>query len=270
MADVHNGRSWEGPVERGLWTYRVSLHAVTHQGRALGCGDEAPYDKGYLEVWLPPTPEEAIEFALDRCGDLRIVGLESFDDWDQVGLVWGTNAYELPFLGESHDHKYEIDFRVQRRGQYTGDWETVGTFERVPAFEHRISWEGTSQPGLSVYRVAVDAVTVGDETVWCLGDLHWREIVVETPSVEERMEAQAERDILIREANRCAKEALTANISDEALPTVNKYVEAFVSGGIPEFYGVEANEELAGWTLTVCATVGNPETSWAILGLLGF
>ena len=107
-------------------------------------------------------------------------------------------------------------------------------------------------PGRSVYQVAVSAIHLGGQTFQCPGSLRWAETFVATPTAEERAQIEEERDILIAEATRCAKESLTRNLSDEAVPIIEAYIDRSIADEFSNGYRPDANEELVGITVTMC------------------
>lgn len=94
---------------------------------------------------------------------------------------------------------------------------------------------------------------------------------METLTVEEREMVEEERDILLAEALRCAKEAFGKNISEEARPIVNRYVEQVVM----EYTGNDPSE-VVGLTVMMCsladedgATGGAGWETFMLLDLFG-
>ena len=101
--------------------------------------------------------------------------------------------------------------------------------------------------------------------------MRWQEIDVDSPTLEERAQLEAEQEILIAEATRCAREAFISNISPEALPVVEKYVDELIAQWIPQDQGPWANAELASYTMLMCG-LGSGQGSgemgfWAMMFL---
>ena len=126
----------------------------------------------------------------------------------------------------------------------TGTWHFVAHVNR----DH--SWEGSAEPGRWVYRVAVSSITEEGQTFQCHGNQGWEEVGVKVPTEEELALAAAQREILHAEVTRCAKEGLTNNISDEALPIITSYIERTVAEQVAH---INDNDELAELTVTMCA-----------------
>ena len=277
VADVTNDHSWEGPAESGEWIYRVVAFSVTLQGQTMQC-PELLWVETYVSVVLPPTAEELAKLARTLCEDLEVIELEGGGEWDEAWLYWDTNASDLPELPESDSNylapfydEIGVSFQVQRRSENSVIWRSEEHLEVAPLWQGGSYWEGPAAPGKSVYRVAVSSISFMEQTFSCKAPLQYSETDVETPTEEERAEIQGEREVLIGEMTRCTKEALTRNISEEALPVIGKYVELLIEEEIGGDYGLEANSELA-YSAAMMCSLGSDEGagSWALLTLFGF
>ena len=265
VADVTGDRSWNGKGESGDWFYRVALYSVTHEGRTQECPGEPAWDGAHVSFYLPPTPEELAAFANDRCNDLEVVNLDGSGDWDYVWLSWDTNAHDLDLSTPSPIYAESlVNFRIEWRPAGTTGWRLAEQVDGGFLWDSGISWGGDSDPGRSVYRVAVSSITIGKQTVQCQGELRWAELPIKTPTAEERAQVETEREVLVAEATRCLQDALTSNISEAALPTVKKYLKRLVAEEIAGPKAVDGNDELAWWTLTVCS-MGSDESGAASL-----
>ncbi len=230
------------------------------------------WDGAHVSFFLPPTPEELAAFANDRCNDLEVVNLDGSGDWDYVWLNWDTNAHDLSAPGPIYEESL-VNFRIEWRLAGTTEWRLTEQVDGGFLWDSGISWEGEAEPGRSVYRVAVSSITIGAQTVQCQGELRWAELPIETPTAEERAQIEMEREVLVAEATRCLQDALADNISEAALPTVQKYLERLVAEEIAGPHGVDGNDELAWWTLTVCSMgsdEGGAGSLWWLMLFGGF
>ena len=96
-------------------------------------------------------------------------------------------------------------------------------------------WHGAAETGEWVYWVAASYVETGGQAADCPYGLPVTATVeVHIPTAEEAALREERREILIAEMTRCAKRNLTANISDDALPIINEYVENIIAGQVEE------------------------------------
>ena len=275
--DVTNEHTWEGPAEAGDWLYRVGPFSVTHQGQTMRCPGEPAWVETYVSIVVPPTAEELAKFAKNLCEGLEVIDLDGYGEWDETWLYWDTNAHDLAESEEFYElfpiyEEYGLNFRIQWRPKNSVTWRSdEQVYHDRFWWDGGFDWEGAAEPGKSVYRVAVSSINIGGETVPCKAPLQYTEIDVETPSEEERAEIQEDREVLIGEMGRCAREALTRNISEEALPVVGKYVELLIEEEVGSDYGQDANFDLASLTTMMCA-LGSDEgsSSWFLFTLFGF
>lgn len=275
VENVKELQFWQGKSEDGgHWTYRVKVYAVSLGDRTMRCVD--PYISEEIQFYIryPLTAEEVADFRQRVCSELEIIHIEGSADWNWVSLHWETNATEQEWFGHlvEHDTQLGLRYRVERQDDGEDTWQAVGSdavdFDLWAGFAG--AWEGDAGPGKTFYRVALVGIIVAAQVHPCQGGLHWSDVVtVQTPTVEERENVESERAILVAEATRCAQEAFTRNVSEEAVPIVHRYVEEMVVADVGQ-HGQDITE-LVGLTVTMCSlTGGNSDegTGWAVLMLL--
>ena len=268
VAAVTNDNWWAGPADPGQWIYRVAVSSITKNGQPLSCQGGLKWSQVVVAVPAPLTPDEFAEFAGSLCDQLVVHDLNAHLQEDTLQLNWYTSYYDGPYVGPRYDN-YDVVYRVERRPDQpdsdTGTWHFVAHVNR----DH--SWEGSAEPGRWVYRVAVSSITEEGQTFQCHGNQGWEEVGVKVPTEEELALAAAQREILHAEVTRCAKEALTNNISDEALPIITSYIERTVAEQVAD---IDDNDELAGFTVTMCVQGNgaddgaNAANLWLLLLLL--
>ena len=265
VVDVEGQTTWEGHGEsEGDWNYRIYLVAVEYMEAPHKCPlPVVLYSSIALQILA--SPEELENFVSGRCRDLKIIYLTGQAEWDRVSLDWETNEHTLPpdwrlFGG------YAPVFSVEGRTDGTVPWNDLATVVGLTL------WEGPAIPGRAFYRVAVSSVSVNGQAFPCQGGRKWTDVSVTASTVEERTKREYEREILIAEATRCARESLTANISEEALPIVEEFVDRLVAKAT-ERGDPEDNNELVGFTVTLCASASGDESAaalWSLLRLLDY
>ena len=234
VVDIDGDRFWKGKAEgNGEWLYRVRVLAVSLGDWIRKCDDPHLSEEAHFLVVQPPTAADVVELRGLICSEFKITYIEGYAEWDTAYLTWETNLTEDLQLGDSNIPidlfmDWRLNWRIDQQADGEDTWTTVGTevvdVELWPHFGG--FWEGETPPGTTSYRVALVGVTVAGQVYPCKGDVRWSEVVtVETLTSEEREMIDAERAILLSEAVRCAKEAFGKNISEEARPIVNRYVE---------------------------------------------
>ncbi len=265
VADVNGQTTWEGQEPPGDWNYRVHLLAVMHQGMTRKClGAITIYFVVHLPVLV--SPEDVTNFAKDQCERLEIIGLVGETTPETVMLNWVTNERILPPVQQAFGD-YAPNFGVER-SHGSGPW----TPEKV-TMPQATWWEGPAIPGRTLYRVTLLSITVGEQTFPCQGVLSRAEVLIVTPTLQARAEREREQAILAAEATRCAQEALTGNISAEALPAVNKFVDRLVARAVDRNTGSETNDGLVRFVVTLCASASGDEGAvalWSLLQLLDY
>ena len=263
--------TWEGTAESGEWIYRIALVEIALGGHRHPCPAPYLWDEVVQHLYLPPTEAEWAEHIPAICAGVEIVDLEGDGYWDDAELYWGIT---LEDLADSRFYEFGLDFAVEYRPEGGEEWSRDDLIGFSDHWATGYIWNGPALPGKVTYRVAVTGVNgVGmDEETFpfpCEGELRWREIDVVSPTLEERAQMEAEQEILLAEATRCAREAFVKNISPEALPVVEKYVDELIAQWIPQDQGPWANAELASYTIMMCG-LGSGQGSgemgyWALM-----
>ena len=220
----------------------------------------------------PLTPDEFHELVGSVCNAVEVRSLRADLDGDTLELDWRTSHYSGPHLGPRY-HGYEIGYRIERRREASNDAEA--NWDLVAEVTYRSRWSEPAEPGHWLYRVAVWAITKDGQTLQCEGTPDWREIAANVPTAAERAQAEAQRQVLLAEATRCAKVSLTANVAEEALPVVTAQIEAAVAERFAEKEGPEVLMELTELTLTLCSGASGSDegaselTPWIAVRLFG-
>ncbi len=256
VEDIKNRRFWKGRTEDGgEWSYRVRVLAVSLGDRTMNCVEPHVSNEAYFHIVQPLTTEETAELRQRICSEFEITYIEGAAEWDVASLHWETNVTSDEWFGVDSENYLDwgLRYRVERQVDGEDTWTIVGTevvdIELWPLFGG--AWEGDAEPGRSSYRVALAGITVAEQVHPCQGELRWSDVVtVETPTLTERAEREAERDILVAEALRCAKDAFTRNVSEEAAPIVQRYVEELVLGDAGQGHDPA---RLVGLTVTMCS-----------------
>ena len=274
VANVTDAHEWEGRIESGEWLYRMSLASVTHQGETTECpGGLAWAEEVYVSYFATPTAEELAEFARSLCRELEVVNLAGEGAYDDAYLYWDINANDIDFPSQSPLYEeFGVNFTIRWRPESSGTWRSAEHVTDHFWWDSGYSWDGEAPPGRSVYEVAVSSIRIGGQTVQCRAPLRWAQVSIETPTEAERAKAKADRQVLIAEATRCAKESLTRNISEAAQPIINEYVERLIEEEIADnhYYDRDANHELAAFTVMMCGTMESDGTSiWPFFLLFG-
>ena len=248
---------------------------VSSGDRIARCPKPLLWDITSLSIWLPLTRDEWESYAPTLCANLRITELEGYAYWDAAELYWEVELEEAEAPAFAHED-FGLGFAVEWQTAGEQDW-TAGALQGESwGWNQGHYWEGEASPGRSTYRVAVSGVNAGLDGQFsfpCSGELNWAFIDFDSPTLEERAELEAEQEILIAEATRCAREAFVSNISPEALPVVEKYVDELIAEWMPQSQGPEANAELASYTMLMCAMGPGQGTGeigyWAMMLLFG-
>ena len=198
----------------------------------------------------PLTPDEFLELAGSVCNAVEVRSLRAELDGDALELDWHTSYYSGPHLGPRY-RGYEIGCRIERRREASNGAEA--NWDLVAEVTYRSRWSGPADPGQWLYRVAVWSIAKDGQTLECEEEPDWREIPIHVPTAEERAQAEAQRQVLLTEATRCARASLTANVAEEALPVVTAQIEAAVAERFAENEGIESLMELTKLTLTLCS-----------------
>ena len=261
VVDVEGQTSWEKDGEpEGDWNYRIYLVAIEYRGEPHKCPFPITHFS-FIPLQIIASPEELQNFISGRCRDLEITYLTGQAEWDRVSLDWETNQYTLPpdwrlFGG------YAPVFSVEGRTGGTAPWDDLATVVGLT------SWEGPALPGRAFYRVAVSGVFVKEQTFPCQGERKWMDVSVTASTVEERTKREYEREILIAEATRCAREALTSNISEDTLPIIREFVDGLVAQAAERNPEPDNDDEFKGFVITVCASASGDESAAILLSLL--
>ena len=266
MVDVEGQTTWEEHGEpAGDWNYRIYLVAVEYMEVSHKCQPSVVrYSSIALQILA--SPEEIADFARGRCEHIQATTLEGQATWDRVSLRWYATDDDLPpnwrFFGW-----YSPVFSVEGRASGTMPWAALATVEGV------YEWEGPAIPGRAFYRVAVSDIIVSGQTFPCQGERMWVDVVVVAPTVEERTRKEYEREILIAEATRCAKEAFTRSVSEEALPFINEFVDRRLAKIADRSQGQEDSDELASLAVVACASARADEgvlNLWSLMSIFDY
>ncbi len=269
LGTVTGSFTWTGPLEVGEWIYQLSLVSIHAGGESLDCAEPLSYDSVFLRYEEPPTEEDLYRYAQTLCGDLVITNLEGIGYLEHTELYWDV---DLEHGGGDVFPAFVLAFDIEWRAQGEDAW----ALEELVAYDNRWDWDhywkGDAVPGIATFQVAVKAVGFGeDEIVWthCPGAPHFTGTEVENFTQEEREMFLAEREILRAEATRCAREALTQNLSPEALPVVEKYVDDLVAKSLSLDQDETDNTNLATYTMMFCSLRQGGATSgvdsWVLL-----
>ena len=257
VAAVTNDNWWAGPADPGQWIYRVAVFSITKNGQTLSCQGGLKWSKVVVAVPAPLTPDEFAEFAGSLCDQLVVHDLNAHLLEDTLQLNWYTSYYDDPYVGPRYDN-YDVVYRVERRPDQPDS-------DQCRRRTYWLIWQDR------VYVAHVNRATRGKVRQNRVdGFTEWRSPpsprkdkpsgVTETrggrrsASRFRRKRNSPWRQLNAKsctaEITRCAKEALTNNISDEALPIITSYIERTVAEQVAH---IDDLDELAGFTVTVCA-----------------
>lgn len=274
VATITGDFSWTGTKDVGEWVYQVSLTGIHAEGESLQCAVPLSWDSVVLRYSEPLTMEDLYRQTQARCAGLVITALEGHGSLEYTEVYWDVG---LDLAGSGGAIPFELDFLVEWKAQGEDVWTQAELIDKKRNWDH-YGFQDVSVPGSATYRVAVSEIGVGDAESkhWfpCAEPLRYFEVEVETPTQEERAELLAERQILQAEVTRCAREAFTQNMSAEARPVVEKYVDVLVAKLMPSDQGNTDNSELVSYTILVCSLgQENAEPGmgyWAFLLLFDF
>ena len=256
---VVNDFIWEGKGGTGEWIYRIALVEIASDSDRFPCPAPLLWDESVQHISLPITEAEWEEQAPVICAGVEIVELDGSGFWDDAELYWAIDVEALDYDNERY-FEFFLDFALEYQPKSSEDWKADQLVGYSDHWATDYVFNGPAYPGITTYRVAVSGVTgYGADDVYsfpCQGQLRWVEIEVSTPNLEERAALEAERGILIAEASRCARDAFTSNISAEALPVIEKYIDGLILEMVPTlveqgWYG--DNSELASSTILICS-----------------
>ena len=190
------------------------------------------------------------------------------EDYQNVtlGLAWVTYVDDRLHIVPPYDD-YDVGYNIFRKpggpeGERLG-WELV---DRVTGEEQ---WHGPADAGRWVYWVAASYVETGGQRAYCPYALPVTGTVeIDIPTAAEAGLRQGRREILVAEMTRCAKRGLTANISDDALPIINEYVENLIAAQVE---GEDDLDDLSRLTVLVCwdeSGAAGGLSPWLFLSLL--
>ena len=246
---------WEGPAESGEWIYRVALVEVGSGNESAPCPTPLNWDETVIHVSLPPTEKEWSAFVPTICADLEVIDFEGIGYWEDTELYWGISAEYLS-LPQPRFYEFGLDFAVEWQSEGPEDWHANELIGYSDHWETGYLFNGPAYPGRATFRVAISGINAGYDREYffpCQGELRWFELEVDSPTLEERAALEAEQEILLAEATRCVRKAFASNISEEALPIVEKYMDELIAEWLPLGQGPESNAEMARYAMLMCA-----------------
>ena len=278
VADTPDYEFRDTHSRRGEWEYRVGLLSVTLAQHTVECYGEPYWNHTWVFVNPVPSDEQLREAAQKICGATRIGYLLGYGDWNETSLEWDVELQgdlDLPWLDPGLDDipfgellyldesMIRVAFRVDRLRD--GVWRTVDNLA------DDFQWYEEAIPGIVRYRVALTSLEMYGKPFSCSAPLHFREVEVDTPTHADRQRIDEDRDILIQEAVRCTRAAFMKNISPEAAPVVNRYVDTLIEDMIPDYGGYYDLEEVVGYVLIMCSFSsedGMGANPWALMMFL--
>ena len=259
---------WAGGLDTGRWVYQVVASSVARDGSTFTCENTGGSGRATIL-----NPAGLTGFAGGMCPGLDVheAWLESYsmdEDYQNVtlGLAWATYVDDRLHIVPPYDD-YEVGYSIFRKpdgpeGEFPS-WELV---DRVIGEEQ---WHGAADAGQWVYWVAASFVETGGQRAHCLDPLPVTATVeIDIPTAAAAALEKEQRAILIAEMTRCAKRNLAANISDDALPIINGYVENIIAGQVEE---QDDLDDLSRLTVLACWDddgAGGGFSPWLLLSVL--
>ena len=259
---------WAGGLDTGRWVYRVAASSVARDGQTFTCENTGGSGRATIL-----NPANLAGFAEGMCPGLDVyeAWLESYsmdEDYQNVtlGLAWVTYVDDRLHIVPPYDD-YDVGYNIFRKpdgpeGERLG-WELV---DRVTGEEQ---WHGAADAGQWVYWVAASYVETGGQRAYCPYELPVTATVeIDIPTAAEAGLQQERREILVAEMTRCAKRGMTANISDDALPIINEYVENLIAAQVEE---EDDLDDLSRLTVLACwdeSGAAGGFSPWLFLSLL--